>query len=182
MVIYLLLLASLAGVYSLYLGRPLSQLYYLERPGLWSLSVELELSLGVAVGLSVVGLSRLISRRYEWARRIDQDFGALFAGHSSLQLTGLALMSSLSEELLFRGVLLDAIGLTWSALLFGVLHVPLERHHWPWSAAALMMGFVFGGVTLLTGSVTVALIAHFTVNHFNLHALRALTTGQQEGI
>lgn len=174
MIIYLLLLAGVGGVYHLYFDRPLSQLYYLERPGYVSLEMELELLLGAMIGLVVVGLSRAMSRRYVWAKRIDQDFGALFAQHSSLQLTGLAVLSALSEEVLFRGVLLDELGLTWSALLFGALHIPIERHHWPWSVAALVMGFAFGGMTLLTGSVTVALIAHFTINHFNLHALKAL--------
>jgi len=182
MTIYLLLLAGLTGVYHLYFERPLAQLYYLETPGLVNLTVELELLIGATLGLGVVWLSRVLSRHFTWAKRIDEDFGALFAQHSSLQLTGLAAMSALSEEVLFRGVLLDELGLIYSALLFGGLHIPVERHHWPWSVAALIMGFAFGGVTLLTGSVTVALIAHFTINHFNLHALKALNFngGQRE--
>lgn len=173
MIIYLLLLLLLVGISYFYLGHPLADLYHLDQPVDWGCTVEVELGIGALLGLIVVGLSRFISKHYIWAKRIDQDFGALFAEHSSVHLTALALLSSFAEELFFRGVLIDVMGLIWSAILFGILHIPIERHHWPWTVAAILMGFVFGYVTVLTGSITIAFIAHFTVNHFNLHALKA---------
>lgn len=182
MIIYLLLLALVVGIHSLYLGRPLIELYRVEAAEPLTMGLELEIAVGVTIGLSVVGLSRFASARFAWAQRIDRDFGELFSGHSPTHLTGLAVMSALAEELLFRGLLLDAIGLVWSSVIFGGLHVPIERAHWPWSLSALVMGFIFGWSALLTGSITVALIAHFTVNHFNLHALKARALTREAGL
>ena len=186
MFIYALALGALALVWSLYLGEPLSALYFhqasqsslslpfltLERP--LELEFELEVALGAGLGLALVALSRQLSRRVELLRRMDRDFAELFASAHPLYLTGLAFMSAFAEEVIFRGWLLPMIGLWWSSLLFGVAHVPMERHHWPWPLAATCVGLLWGGLTALMGSVTVAFVAHFTLNHFNLHALRFL--------
>ena len=42
---------------------------------------------------------------------------------------------------------------------------------------ALGMGFAFGGVTLATGDVMAAILAHLTINYFNLLAI----TGPERG-
>jgi len=179
--VYLLALAAVCALHALYFGRPLAALYlsgagprpealsalaWLRLP-LW---VEVEVAAGAAVGLGVVGLSRLLER-FAWARAINEDFGARFAGAPAWRLTALAAVSAAVEEVIFRGWLQPQLGLVSAALVFGALHVPLERHHWPWTAAAALMGLVFGGLYEALGSVTAPIAAHFTINHFNLHAL-----------
>ena len=184
MFIYALALGALALVWSVYLGEPLSALY-VHQPSQSSLSLpfltlelplelELEVALGAGLGLALVALGRLLSRRVELLQRMDRDFAVLFASAHPLYLTGLAFMSAFAEEVIFRGWLLPMMGLWWSSALFGAAHVPMERHHWPWPLAATLMGLLWGGLTALMGSVTVAFVAHFTLNHFNLHALRSL--------
>jgi membrane protease YdiL (CAAX protease family) len=172
MIIYALLLFALGALHHLYFGEPLSTLYLNNPSAPYTLGVEAEVAVGALLGLALVVLTRALSGRFEVLRRLDEDFAALFARHHPLHLTGLALMSAFVEEVLFRGWLLPQVGLIWSSLLFGAAHVPLERHHWPWPLAATLMGFVLGGLTLATGNITLAFVVHFTLNHFNLQALR----------
>ena len=179
--IYLLALSGVCALHGLYFGEPLSALYLraagpspevlsaLERLHL-PLTVEVEAAAGAALGLSVVWLSRSLER-FEWARAINRDFAELFAHAPAARLTAIAALSALVEEVIFRGWLQPHLGLLSAALIFGALHIPLERHHWPWTASAALMGLVFGGLYELLGSVTAPLVAHFTINHFNLHAL-----------
>ena len=179
--VYLLALAAVCAVHGLYFDAPLSALYLsaegpsaalteaLARVGV-PLTVEVEVVAGAALGLGVVQASRWLER-FEWARAINEDFAAMFAQASPFYLTALAAVSAVVEELIFRGWLQGHVGLLLAALIFGALHIPLERHHWPWTASALLMGGAFGALYEVFGSVTAPLVAHFTINHFNLHAL-----------
>ena len=74
-----------------------------------------------------------------------------------------ALVSGVSEELFFRGWLLPTAGLWWQALAFMLLH-PAGRSGLSYTAYTGVAGLVFGAVTLATGSLWPALIAHVGVN------------------
>lgn len=74
-----------------------------------------------------------------------------------------ALLSGVSEELFFRGWLLPTIGVWWQALLFMALH-PAGRSGWAYTAYTGVAGVAFGALTLATGSLWPALIAHVAVN------------------
>jgi membrane protease YdiL (CAAX protease family) len=179
--IYLIALTAVCAIHALYFQAPLIDLYVsphgpnaallsaLQRLHL-PLVMELEVLIGALIGVGVVRLSQALER-FKWARAINQDFAQLFAHASPTYLTAIAATSALTEEVIFRGWLQGHIGLMPTALIFGALHLPLERHHWPWTLSALLMGGVFGGLYEAFGSVTAPLIAHFTINHFNLHAL-----------
>lgn len=179
MLIYLLLVLGIAAFHHLYFGDPLATLWlsqdyppaYLSDRGYL---VEEDVILGVVLGLIVVQLSRWLSAHTTWAKRVDDDFCQYFDTQSSLALTGLAVMSSLSEEIVFRGWLQDLTGLAWASLIFGLLHIPPKRSHWPWTVSATVMGFTFGALYVWRGSITAPFIAHFTINYFNLHALAKL--------
>lgn len=194
-IVYLLLLAVIMMIHCLYFGEPISTLWFGERydelarqdqlggalkhmsaweRGLGELGVgrfERDVLIGGLLGLGCVSVSRVMSARLAWARRIDHDFALFFRGHSSLQLTSLAIGSSLVEEVVFRGWLQSLIGLIPASVVFGLLHIPPQRSHWPWTLTALIMGGVFGVMYEWRASITAPLIAHFTINHFNLHAL-----------
>jgi len=77
----------------------------------------------------------------------------------------------LGEEMLFRGLLQPAIGIVWSSLIFGLLHVGPDRRYAPWTLMAIGMGFAFGGLHYYTGNLLAPILAHFTINHFNLTAI-----------
>ncbi|NJL00598.1 MAG: CPBP family intramembrane metalloprotease [Spirulinaceae cyanobacterium RM2_2_10] len=80
----------------------------------------------------------------------------------------LGLLPGLSEELLFRGVMLPALGLdvlaiALSSLLFGVLHLS-GLQQWPYVVWATLVGTVLGFSALLTGNLVVPVVAHIVTN------------------
>ena len=141
--------------------------------GLWTTApnhVEADILIGLAVGLAAVMLSRF-SLRFSWARRMDGDFRRMLGSVRASDAFGLAVMSSLAEELLFRGFLQPRLGLTVTAIIFGLAHVPQVRSLLPWTLMAVAMGFVLGALADWRGSLLAPTLAHFTVNYFNLHHL-----------
>lgn len=83
-------------------------------------------------------------------------------------LIWLGLLPGLSEEYLFRGVLLPAIGFNsigviLSGLCFGALHLA-GRQHWPYAVWATAVGLVLGFSALLTGNLLVPITAHILTN------------------
>ncbi|MGK7898686.1 MAG: lysostaphin resistance A-like protein, partial [Xenococcus sp. (in: cyanobacteria)] len=83
-------------------------------------------------------------------------------------LVWLGLLPGLSEELLFRGVMLPALGLNlaaviFSSLLFGVLHLS-GAGQWPYVVWATIVGFALGYVALITGNLLIPITAHIITN------------------
>lgn len=130
--------------------------------------------LGLAMGLAVVGLTRVIVARSTWGRQLHRDFRALLGDISPREIAVLAVASAVGEEVLFRGALQPWIGLAPQALLFGLLHIGPTRRFLPWTLWALGMGFAFGGLVTLTGDLGGAIVAHFTINFMNLHFIAAV--------
>ncbi len=125
--------------------------------------------LGGAGGLAVVYGSRVVTQRSSWGRALHDDFYALLGDLSGREIFILAVASSVGEEVFFRGALMPWLGLVPQAVLFGLLHVGPTRRFLPWTAWALVMGLVFGGLVTLTGDLGGAIAAHFTINFMNLH-------------
>ncbi len=80
----------------------------------------------------------------------------------------LGLLPGLSEELLFRGVMLPALGLNLTAvlissILFGVLHLS-GNSQWPYVVWATIVGFALGYCALVTGNLVVPVVAHIITN------------------
>lgn len=123
---------------------------------------------GLALGLVVVLLSRLVVRYYPWARTLHRGFQALLGELSRREILILAVASSVGEELLFRGALMPWIGLWPQAFLFAALHVGPGRKFAPWTVSALVLGALFGYLTIWTGNLGAPIAAHFTINALNL--------------
>ena len=191
--IYVILLMVVSMIHGLYFGEPLSRLWFsegylfMDSPIVnnefsllrweqwlsnWGIGqFERDVLVGAMIGLASVKISRIMSAQFQWAKRIDDDFAPFFREQSSLNLTLLALSSSLVEEIVFRGWLQGLIGFVAASIIFGLLHMPPKREHWPWTISALTMGFVLGGMYEWRGAVTAPFVTHFTINYFNLHAL-----------
>lgn len=125
-------------------------------------------AVGLGMGLAVVVLSRLTLRWFAWSRALHREFHALLRGLTSRQALVLAVASAVGEEAFFRGAALPFVGLWWSSVLFGVVHVPVRRRLWPWPIMALGMGLAFGWMFLRFGDLTGPILAHATINFLNL--------------
>jgi membrane protease YdiL (CAAX protease family) len=148
-------------------GRGDPDLYRLggSPPG-WKLAAAP--GLGIALALAVVGLTRLATRRFQWARDLHASFRDLLGPLTLREIVILALASSIGEELLFRGALLPWLGVWLQAAVFALLHVGPGRRFLPWTVSAFVLGLVFGGLATWTGNLGGPIAAHFMINFLNL--------------
>jgi len=123
---------------------------------------------GVAVGLAVVGMTRVATRYFAWARYLHVSFHDVLGPLTRREIVILALGSSIGEELLFRGALLPWLGPWWQAVVFALLHVGPGRRFLPWTASALVLGAGFGWLAVWTGNLGAPIAAHFVINFLNL--------------
>jgi membrane protease YdiL (CAAX protease family) len=129
--------------------------------------------LGVVVGLCVVGLTRLATRRYAWAKQLHTSFHDLLGPLTRREIVILALASSIGEEMLFRGALLPWLGLWPQAVVFALLHVGPGKRFLPWTLSALVLGAAFGWLTVWTTNLGAPIAAHFVINFLNLRYIVA---------
>jgi membrane protease YdiL (CAAX protease family) len=99
-------------------------------------------------------------------------------------LIWMGLLPGLSEELLFRGVMLPAIGLNvngviFSSLCFGVLHLS-GLQQWPYVVWATVIGLVLGTSALVSGNLLVPIAAHITTNLLASLVWKARTQSLQQ--
>ncbi len=125
-------------------------------------------AIGVAVGLLVVGLTRLAARKLEWAKDLNSSFRDLLGPLTGREILILALASSIGEELLFRGALLSWLGVWWQAVVFALLHVGPKKRFLPWTISAFVLGVAFGELAIRTGNLGGPIAAHFMINFLNL--------------
>jgi hypothetical protein len=124
-------------------------------------------SLGLAVGITIT--SGLVYRLWPAYRRsADIYLELVIKPLMWADLIWLGLLPGLSEELLFRGVMLPALGLNLTAViissaLFGVLHLS-GAGQWPYVVWATIVGFALGYCALVTGNLVVPVVAHIITN------------------
>jgi len=127
---------------------------------------------GIVLAVVTIKATRQFVRRWGWARALHADLrpAVRHAGEGTILVLGVA--SALSEELFFRGLLATTFGVIASSLAFGLLHQMRGRVRWVWAGWATVMGFLFGGLFLATGSLIGPLLAHAAINIANLRFIR----------
>jgi hypothetical protein len=124
---------------------------------------------GIALAIAITLSSSLVYRFWATYRRsADIYLNTILAPLLWIDLPWLGILPGLSEELLFRGVILPSLGfnltaLILSSLIFGVLHLS-SLEQWPYVVWATLVGFVLGYVALITGNLLVPVIAHILTN------------------
>ncbi len=167
------LLASLATALSLALtdGTP-----WLHPRPWWSLEPlaahAASAGLGLAAGLLLVVTSRAAVARFSWARLLSNELRPFARGLSSAQIAAIASLSSIGEELLFRGLLQPWLGLLPASVLFGALHQVGGPARIVWMTWATAVGLLLGAIFSATGSLLGPIVAHAVVNALNLASLR----------
>lgn len=125
--------------------------------------------LGVGLGLAITLASGVVYRLWPAYRQSADTYLTLVL--QPLQwpdLIWLGLLPGLSEELLFRGVMLPAIGMNSlgiavSAASFGVLHLS-SLQQWTYVVWATAIGLVLAIAAVLTGNLLVPIVAHTVTN------------------
>lgn len=127
------------------------------------------LVLGLIVALGITICSAIIYRIWPSYRRSANYYLELVIKPLMWpDLIWLGLLPGLSEELLFRGVMLPAIGLNMlglivSSLAFGVLHLSGENQ-WSYVVWATIIGGILGYIAIITGNLAIPIIAHILTN------------------
>jgi membrane protease YdiL (CAAX protease family) len=144
-------------------------------PDLYRLEVPVDAGLllggpaiGFALGLAVVGATRLATKHFQWAKDLHASFHDLLGPLTGREIVILALASSIGEELLFRGALLPWFGVWIQGIIFALLHVGPGRRFLPWTVSALVLGFAFGWLAVWTKNLGGPIAAHFAINFLNL--------------
>lgn len=125
--------------------------------------------MGIGLGLGITCLSALIYRGWPAYRKsADSYLTMVLKPLHWMDLPWLGLLPGLSEELLFRGIMLPAMGLTPQAIIisavsFGMLHLSSWRQ-WPYVIWATLMGLVLGLAAVITHNLLVPVLAHTTTN------------------
>ncbi|MGH2416515.1 MAG: CPBP family intramembrane glutamic endopeptidase [Microcystaceae cyanobacterium] len=136
------------------------------------LSVQLTyaaLLLGIGMALLITVASSIIYRLWPAYRRSADTYLELVISPLIWpDLIWLGLLPGLSEELLFRGVMLPALGFNLSAviissLVFGILHLS-GIQQWPYVVWATIIGFFLGYSALITGNLLIPIVAHIITN------------------
>ena len=152
-------------------GGTLDSLLYFQSPW-YSLepNITRDLSVGLLVGMVYVGVSRWLIHSTDWGRALEDELLTLLKTKERAPLKD-ALTSSAIEEVAFRAILLNYMGIWLGAGLFALFHIPTRLGLIPWMLSAFVMGVVFGMLFITGFSLIAPFMAHFTINYVNLHYL-----------
>ncbi|NJK34972.1 MAG: CPBP family intramembrane metalloprotease [Oscillatoriales cyanobacterium SM2_2_1] len=153
------LLVAIAGLWHLWLPVAITPLH-------WH---PLALGMGLVLGVAITATSVLLTRIWPaYGEAVEAYLQMVVAPLEPPDLLILGLFPAASEELLFRGVALSALGnnteaVLISGLVFGFLHLASAKHY-PYVLFASMVGVVLGALTLLTANLVPAVTAHAVIN------------------
>lgn len=124
---------------------------------------------GLAIGVALVLISQLLAKKVRALEALEHEFGMRLGNHSSGEVLLIALLSSFSEEIFFRGAIQQAIGYPATCIVFAIVHMPvLSGKLLLWPVFALLLAVIMGGHAELTGNLLGPIATHFTINLVNL--------------
>lgn len=127
------------------------------------------LIIGLLLGLGITAASGVLYRLWPTYRRSAEVYLDYILKPLALpDVIWLGLLPGISEELLFRGVMLPALGanlgaLALSSLCFGLLHMS-DLRQWPYMLWATCVGGLLGYSALATQNLLVPVVAHVLTN------------------
>ena len=130
----------------------------------------LDLLLGVGMTGVLLGTWSL-GRSLTTFDELEQILGESLADLSPSDLTVLAVISGVAEELFFRGAVLESWGWLPSSILFALLHAGPGKVFRIWAFFAFFAALLFAGATLYRGNLAAAILAHVLTNGIQLHRL-----------
>ncbi|MEI5907150.1 CPBP family intramembrane glutamic endopeptidase [Bacillus spongiae] len=131
--------------------------------GLFVIDVKLFI-IAVTIGLVVVGIDLILMKVLPAHYYDDGGINErIFSKRSFLNITFLALLIALCEEILFRGIIQTNIGWLWASLIFAVVHI---RYWTSWFLImnVTLLSLTIGWIFEWTGSLLVTIIIHFIID------------------
>ncbi len=129
--------------------------------------------LGIMLSILLIAGTRVAAARFSAVRQLEDDLRPMARALSPGEILVVAGLSSLGEELLFRGLLVPWMGILASSVVFGLVHQISGRSRWVWVGWATGVGLLLGTIFVATGSLVGPLVAHAVVNAVNLSHMRA---------
>lgn len=143
---------------------------YLSEIQLRPLSLTItDVGFGFALGLGLTGLSSIVYAVWaDYRQSADLYLEMVLKPLETPDMIWLGILPGLSEELLFRGVMLpaigfDSIGIFLSSLCFGILHMT-DLRQWPYAVWATSIGMLLAFTMVETGNLLIPIVAHITTN------------------
>lgn len=127
------------------------------------------LGLGLILGIGITLVSGILYRVWPGYRRSAEVYLNYILEPLVLpDVLWLGLLPGISEELLFRGVMLPALGSNFvalgiSSLCFGLLHMS-DLKQWPYMLWATCVGALLGYSALISQNLLVPVVAHVFTN------------------
>ncbi|MBL1209188.1 MAG: CPBP family intramembrane metalloprotease [Geminocystis sp. GBBB08] len=128
--------------------------------------------LGIIIAFGIIVATSILDATLESYRRSAEDYLELIVTPLVFpDLIWLGLLPGLSEELLFRGVMIPAFGydlfaIIVSSILFGVLHLS-DKQNWYYVLWAIVIGLILGYSVYFTNNLLVPILAHSLINFFS---------------
>lgn len=126
---------------------------------------------GILLGLVAIILSWELERGVDGVRALSDRFATLLAGTTVLEAIALAGLSSVGEEMLFRGCLQPELGVLPATALFAVVHTGPERIYLWWMASAFVFGLGLAWLFEAQGGLLAPILMHFVINVVNIRLL-----------
>ncbi|MGB2925166.1 MAG: CPBP family intramembrane glutamic endopeptidase [Limnothrix sp.] len=124
---------------------------------------------GVAIAIGIIAASSILYAVWgNYRESVDVYLEFVLRPLALPDVLWLGLLPGLSEEFLFRGIMLPALGMGWAALgvsslIFGVLHISGVQQ-WSYAVWAAIIGLVLGYSAIATGNLFVPILAHIITN------------------
>lgn len=134
----------------------------------------LGLAAGVGIALSSLALfwlGKIVGALQGLREIIVRQIAPIFAGLNIADILLVAAVSGFCEEVFFRGVIQQQVGLIATSIIFGLFHCPSLRHL-SYGLWAFVAGWVLGWLYITTGNLWVPVLAHSVSNAISLLFLR----------
>ncbi|MFN8577895.1 MAG: CPBP family intramembrane glutamic endopeptidase [Candidatus Sericytochromatia bacterium] len=124
--------------------------------------------IGLAVSIILIFLSILIASTYEPFKKSMLILDEMIINKIQIRdIFPLALFSGVGEEIFFRGLLQEGIGIYFSNIIFALLHFP-AKEFWVYALWTLFAGLFLGNVYSYTNNLFIVIIAHVFNNFLAL--------------
>jgi membrane protease YdiL (CAAX protease family) len=141
--------------------------------------ITIQAGAGAAIALLLVMATYVLAHTLKPFEVLEREFRAILGHLSRRQIVWIAALSGAAEEVVFRGTMQPLLAGLWgpvpglivTSLVFGLLHYVPDRVFLPWTIFATLVGFICGGLFMVSGSILAPVVTHTLLNAINLELI-----------